>query len=222
MELFCRYFSEIAEPARRAARLKRPPAGVESAAGGATLLAMSDQAAPPPRRRARAPSRSSRRCSVIGGAIALLLTASISKGAEYYKHVDEVMANIDALARQEAAGARQRRRRIDRAGEGDAALPLQDREPAAAPPAAIITATYNGLVPDTFKGGAEVVAKGTLTADNQLAVVPDGIMAKCPSKYDARQDRAPSRRTRAADRRRRASRYDRREAGSRACSRRYV
>ena len=33
----------------------------------------------------------------IGGAIALLLTASISKGAEYYKHVDEVMANVDSL-----------------------------------------------------------------------------------------------------------------------------
>jgi cytochrome c-type biogenesis protein CcmE len=49
----------------------------------------------------------------------------------------------------------------------------------------VITATYNGLVPDTFKSGAEVVAKGTLTADNQLSVVPDGIMAKCPSKYDA-------------------------------------
>jgi cytochrome c-type biogenesis protein CcmE len=52
-------------------------------------------------------------------------------------------------------------------------------------PPGVITATYNGLVPDTFKGGAEVVAKGTLTSDNQLAVVPDGIMAKCPSKYEA-------------------------------------
>ena len=40
-------------------------------------------------------------------------------------------------------------------------------------------------MPDTFKSGAEVVAKGTLTADNRLDVVPDGIMAKCPSKYDA-------------------------------------
>ena len=27
--------------------------------------------------------------------------------------------------------------------------------------------------------------RGTLTADNQVAVVPDGIMAKCPSKYNA-------------------------------------
>jgi hypothetical protein len=34
-------------------------------------------------------------------------------------------------------------------------------------PAAMITATYEGLVPDTFKSGAEVIVKGTLTADNQ-------------------------------------------------------
>jgi cytochrome c-type biogenesis protein CcmE len=52
-------------------------------------------------------------------------------------------------------------------------------------PHAVISASYTGLVPDTFKSGAEVVAKGTLTADDKLDVVPDGIMAKCPSKYNA-------------------------------------
>jgi cytochrome c-type biogenesis protein CcmE len=52
------------------------------------------------------------------------------------------------------------------------------------PPAAIM-ATYEGLVPDTFKSGAEVVVQGSLTADNQVAIIPDGIMAKCPSKYNA-------------------------------------
>ena len=57
-------------------------------------------------------------------------------------------------------------------------------------PPAVITATYTGLVPDTFKSGAEVVVKGTLTPDNQVAVVPDGIMAKCPSKYDADEGQA--------------------------------
>ena len=57
------------------------------------------------------------------------------------------------------------------------------------PPAAIM-ATYEGLVPDTFKSGAEVVVQGSLTADNQVAIIPDGIMAKCPSKYNAdEQDR---------------------------------
>ena len=49
-----------------------------------------------------------------------------------------------------------------------------------------MTASYRGLVPDTFKSGAEVVATGKIAADGTLAVVPDGIMAKCPSKYDSK------------------------------------
>jgi len=49
----------------------------------------------------------------------------------------------------------------------------------------VITANYSGLVPDTFKSGAEVVATGKLGEGDALQVVPDGIMAKCPSKYDA-------------------------------------
>jgi cytochrome c-type biogenesis protein CcmE len=120
----------------------------------------------------------------IGGAIALLLTASISKGAEYYKFVDEVTSNIDAFrgkklqvhgvvvddSIQQARGTLMYRFKIQS---------RPDRPPAT------IMANYEGLVPDTFKGGAEVIVRGTLTADNQVAVIPDGIMAKCPSKYNA-------------------------------------
>jgi len=120
----------------------------------------------------------------IGGAIALLLTASISKGAEYYKFVDEVTSNIDAFrgkklqvhgvvvddSIQQARGTLMYRFKIQS---------RPDRPPAT------IMANYEGLVPDTFKSGAEVIVRGTLTADNQVAVIPDGIMAKCPSKYNA-------------------------------------
>ena len=120
----------------------------------------------------------------IGGAIALLLTASISKGAEYYKFVDEVTANADSFrgkklqvhgvvvdgSIEQARGTLQYRFKIQS---------RPDRPPAT------IMANYEGLVPDTFKGGAEVIVRGTLTADNQVAVIPDGIMAKCPSKYNA-------------------------------------
>lgn len=53
-------------------------------------------------------------------------------------------------------------------------------------PSAVITAQYRGIVPDTFKSGAEIVATGTLGQDDVLMVVPDGIMAKCPSKYDTK------------------------------------
>jgi cytochrome c-type biogenesis protein CcmE len=44
----------------------------------------------------------------------------------------------------------------------------------------IVDATYRGVVPDTFKNDAEVVLKGTLSTEG-FAVVPNGVMAKCPS-----------------------------------------
>ena len=59
---------------------------------------------------------------------------------------------------------------------------IESRDPR---PPAVITATLHRPGPRHVQDGAEVVAKGTLTADNELDVVPDGIMAKCPSKYDA-------------------------------------
>ena len=122
---------------------------------------------------------------VVTGAVGLLLTRSMKEGAEYYKHVDEVMAAPDALRSkrlqvhgnvvdgsiEQAKGTLQYRFKIE-------------SRPPRAP--AVITAVYSGIVPDTFKSGAEVVAKGSLGPDNVLAVVPDGIMAKCPSKYDTK------------------------------------
>jgi len=142
---------------------------------------MSDQAAPPSRKGA---IKIVATVLGIGGAIALLLTASISKGAQYYKYVDEVTANVDSFrgkklqvhgvvvddSIQQARGTLMYRFKIQS---------KPDRPPAT------IMASYEGLVPDTFKSGAEVVVTGTLTADNQVAIVPDGIMAKCPSKYNA-------------------------------------
>ena len=120
----------------------------------------------------------------VTGAVGFMLTRSMKEGAEYYKHVDEVMATPDALRAkrlqvhghvvngsiEQAKGTLQYRFKIE-------------SKPPRAP--ATMSATYTGLVPDTFKSGAEVVAKGTIGPDNALQIVPDGIMAKCPSKYEA-------------------------------------
>jgi len=120
----------------------------------------------------------------VTGAVGFLLTRTMSTGAEYYKHVDEVMSSPDALRAkklqvhghvvngsiEQAKGTLQYRFKIE-------------SKPPRAP--AVMTATYTGLVPDTFKSGAEVVAKGTIGPDNTLQVAPEGIMAKCPSKYEA-------------------------------------
>jgi len=133
---------------------------------------------------------------VIGGAFATLLATTMRESAEYYKHVDEVMASPDSLRNkrlqvhghvangsiEQVKGTLQYRFKIE---TGAMSKPTP-RAPA------VITATYTGIVPDTFKSGAEVVAKGSLGPDNVLAVVPDGIMAKCPSKYDAEKGSALS------------------------------
>jgi cytochrome c-type biogenesis protein CcmE len=116
--------------------------------------------------------------------VVVLLRASMKEGAEYYKHVDEVAADVESLRTKKL---QVHGHVVDGSIEQAKGTLLYRFKIESRPPRAhaVMTATYNGLVPDTFKSGAEVVAKGSLTADNQLAVIPDGIMAKCPSKYEA-------------------------------------
>jgi len=124
----------------------------------------------------------------ITGAVGFLLSRSFKDGAEYYKHVDEVMAAPDTLRskRLQVHGNVVKDSIEVAKGTLTYRFKIESRPPRAP---AVITATYSGIVPDTFKSGAEVVAKGSLGPDNVLAVVPDGIMAKCPSKYDAKSDK---------------------------------
>ena len=153
---------------------------------------MSDHAAPPSGSESEQSAPPSRKGAIkivatvlgIGGAIALLLTASMGKAAEYYKHVDEVMTSVDAWRGKKL---QVHGHVVDGSIEQAKGTLLYRFKIESRPPRApaVITATYTGLVPDTFKSGAEVVAKGSLTADNKLDVIPDGIMAKCPSKYEA-------------------------------------
>jgi cytochrome c-type biogenesis protein CcmE len=121
---------------------------------------------------------------VVGAAVVVMLRASMKEGAEYYKHVDEVTADVEKLRSKKL---QVHGHVVDGSIEQAKGTLLYRFKIESRPPRApaVMTATYNGLVPDTFKSGAEVVAKGTLTADNQLAVSADGIMAKCPSKYEA-------------------------------------
>ena len=49
----------------------------------------------------------------------------------------------------------------------------------------VMNASYTGIAPDTFfQEGAEVVLKGRLTPDGGFHTDTNGILAKCPSKYE--------------------------------------
>jgi cytochrome c-type biogenesis protein CcmE len=114
-----------------------------------------------------------------------LMYTTLSEGTEYYKHVDEVMAEPAAWqgkrvqlhgfvvdkSIERRPDTLEYRFRIESKGK-------------------VVQALYTGIVPDTFKHGSEVVLKGTLGPQG-FSVAPNGVMAKCPSKYEPAKGIAP-------------------------------
>ena len=123
--------------------------------------------------------------AVLAVSLAGLLRATLKEGAEYYKHVEEVLVDPGAwqgknlqlhgyVVRDSILRKRDsleyRFKVTAKVGDG----------------ARVIAASYVGIVPDTFSDDAEVVLKGKLERD-VFRVAPNGVMAKCPSKYDAQK-----------------------------------
>lgn len=116
--------------------------------------------------------------AVIVLALGGLMYTTLSEGTEYYKHVDEVMHDPSAWhgknlqlhgfvvdkSIERKRNSLEYRFRVHSNGQ-------------------VVQATYTGVVPDTFKDGSEVVLKGRLRPHG-FEVAPDGVMAKCPSKYE--------------------------------------
>jgi cytochrome c-type biogenesis protein CcmE len=126
--------------------------------------------------------------AIVGGAVGYLLASGVS-GGEYYKHVDEVVRDLPALQgkRLQVHGrvVKQSIQRHITGTQPDYRFEIQNN-------GKVIPAHYVGIVPDTFKDDSEVVCKGKVTAAGLLEVVPDGVMAKCPSKYDAKKENSGS------------------------------
>ena len=116
---------------------------------------------------------------VLTGAFGGLLWATLQDGTEYFKHVDEVVTNPSewegrALQLHGFVVPGSIERRPD---TFEYRFKVQNN-------GRVIAASYEGIVPDTFKDEAEVVLRGRLTSHG-FSTMPDGIMAKCPSKYEA-------------------------------------
>ena len=114
-----------------------------------------------------------------------LLWSTLRDGTEYYKHVDEVMGQPDAWygKRLQLHGYVVPESILRRKDSLDYRFQVHSK-------GHVVNARYTGIVPDTFKDGSEVVIKGHLVGD-RFMVEANGVMAKCPSKYEA----APVRRS---------------------------
>ncbi len=117
--------------------------------------------------------------AVIVMALTGLMYTTLSEGTEYYKHVDEVMAEEHAWygKRLQLHGFVVENSVLRKPDTLQYRFQVHSN-------GKVVPAHYTGVVPDTFKGGAEVVLKGQLGPDG-FTVDPNGVMAKCPSKYEA-------------------------------------
>jgi cytochrome c-type biogenesis protein CcmE len=128
---------------------------------------------------------------VLVGAFATMLWSTLREGAEYYKNVDEVMVNEQVLHDKQLQmhGYVVPNSILVKKSTLEYKFRVQNN-PARAPQAGgVIDVTYKGIVPDTFKDEAEVVLKGKLTPAG-FHTDPNGVMAKCPSKYEAAEKSA--------------------------------
>jgi cytochrome c-type biogenesis protein CcmE len=118
--------------------------------------------------------------AVLALAFGTLLYSSLGDNLQYYKFVDEVMAQPEAWHGKPlrihgnvvpgSIGRRGREYRFDVQRNGK-----------------VVRAYFTGTPPDSFKDDSEVVLTGTLNSD---AFVADHMEAKCPSKYEERPTNA--------------------------------
>jgi len=116
-------------------------------------------------------------------ALAGLMFTTLREDTQFYKHVDEVMADPSSWHGKRlqlhgyVEGIERKRNSLDYR------FKVQSN-------GSVVHASYSGVVPDTFKDGAEVVLKGRLN-DEGFEVERNGVMAKCPSKYEASKGTTP-------------------------------
>ncbi|HEV8345360.1 MAG TPA: cytochrome c maturation protein CcmE [Vicinamibacterales bacterium] len=122
----------------------------------------------------------------IAATVAVLVTAfvglmymTLREGTEYYKHVDEVMTTP-----QQWEGKRLQLHGFVVPGSIYIKPSTLEYKFQVQNKGHVVDATYKGVVPDTFKDDSEVVLKGQLTPQG-FHTESNGIMAKCPSKYEA-------------------------------------
>jgi cytochrome c-type biogenesis protein CcmE len=105
-----------------------------------------------------------------------LMFATLRDETQYYKRVDEVMTDPGAWHGKRlqlhgyATGIERKRNSLEYR------FKVHNN-------GSVVEAHYKGVVPDTFKEGSEVVLKGKLSSEG-FTVERDGVIGKCPSKYE--------------------------------------
>ncbi len=123
---------------------------------------------------------------VLSSAFGFMMWTTLRDGAEYFKHVDEVVTQRASLEGKQLQlhGYVIPGSIMWKPNTLEYHFKVQNNPIRSGEPGQMMAISYTGVVPDTFKGEAEVVLKGKLTAEG-FHTDPNGVIAKCPSKYEA-------------------------------------
>jgi cytochrome c-type biogenesis protein CcmE len=119
-------------------------------------------------------------------ALSGLLYSTLSEGTEYYTPVDEVMGQPEAWhgKKMNLHGFVVDKSILRKRDSLEYRFDVQNN-------GKVVPVSYTGAVPDNFKDGAEVVLKGRL-GPHGFVVDPNGVVAKCPSKYEEQKLKRPA------------------------------
>ena len=121
-------------------------------------------------------------------AFAGMLWSTLREGTEYYKNIDEVMTNSAQWQdkKLQLHGYVVPNSIFVKKDTLEYRFKVQNNPARASTSGGVVDVVYTGIVPDTFKDEAEVVLKGRLSPQG-FHTDPGGVMAKCPSKYEAQE-----------------------------------
>ena len=121
---------------------------------------------------------------VLASAFGFMMWTTLRDGAEYFKHVDEVVSQRGELEgkKLQMHGYVIPGSILHKPNTLEYRFRVQNNPTRSGEPGQAMNVSFTGQPPDTFKGEAEVVLHGKLTPDGFNT---DQVIAKCPSKYEA-------------------------------------
>ena len=122
---------------------------------------------------------------VLASAFGFMMWTTLRDGAEYFKHVDEVIAQRTSLEgkKLQVQGYVIPGSILVKPNTLEYRFRIQNNPIRAGEPGNVMNVSFKGQPPDTFKDEAEVVAHGQLRSDGGFDA--NQVIAKCPSKYEA-------------------------------------
>jgi cytochrome c-type biogenesis protein CcmE len=128
---------------------------------------------------------------VLASAFGFMMWTTLRDGAEYFKHVDEVVAQRPTLEgkKLQVQGYVIPGSILVKPNTLEYRFRIQNNPIRSGEPGQVMNVSFTGTPPDTFKDEAEVVAHGQLRSDGGFDA--NQVIAKCPSKYEA-AGRAPA------------------------------